>query len=210
MKGKTILGKTTAFMLVLVFSIGFAQMIPDKGITPVIQAKSIKKTRIQAEKAYMKKINALGEECGSPVEYKFVDITGDNVPEVLTKYIKKNRRHGNLDVYTYKKGKIKRILHIQNDNLKIYLYRKTKTLLVYDSYHDYRDCSFYQYSNKKMRLKAKKCTNTAGETLNWYENQNGRHISKKKYNRIVKKLKKGNRKNLDYRNWSGTYSETED
>ena len=109
----------------------------------------------------------------------------------------------------YAPGEIKRILHIQNDNLKIYLYRKTKTLLIYDSYHDYRDCSFYKYSNKKLRLKAKKCTNSVGETLNWYENKNGRHISKKKYNRIVKKLKKGNRKNLDYRNWSGTYSETE-
>ena len=105
MKGKAMIRKTTAFMLVLVFSLVFAQMIPDNGITPVIQAKSIKKTIKKAEKAYMKNINALGEECGSPVEYKFVDITGDKVPEALAKYTKQNKRHGNLDVYTYKKGK---------------------------------------------------------------------------------------------------------
>ena len=210
MKGKTVLRKTTVFMLVLVFSLVFAQMIPGNGITPVIQAKSIKKTIKKAKKAFTGKMDAIADESDDGVEYQFIDITGDKVPEVLAKYIKRNKRHGNLDVYTYKNGKIKRLLHIRNDNLKkIYFYRKTKTLVIYDSYHDYNDCAFYKYSKRKIHLIAKKCVNSANGGSVWYEKQNGHRISKKKFNRIVKRLKTGSRKNLRKGYWYGTSSETE-
>lgn len=209
MKRKEILKKLNLFIVLVLFGFVFSYSFSGDTETSVVQAKSVKKTMEKAKKAYVKKMNSIAENYSAHVRYRIIDITGDKIPECLAQYVREGKRHGTLKAYTYKKGKLKKILDIKNDNLNISLYRKTKTLTIGDSYHDYRDCGFYQYRNGRFRLKAKKCYNSASETKTWYENSSGRAISKKKFNRSIKPLKKGKKKNLDYDNWSGIYYETE-
>ena len=202
MKENRIFKKSGIIIALVLFGFIFSQIIPGNMSIPTVQAKSVKKTVKKAKRAYEEKVVSLASDNETEVYYRIIDVTGDKIPELLTEYLKTSR-HGVLQVYKYKKGKVKKILDKENENLTIYLYRKTKTLLIYNSYHSYNDRAYYKYSNGKFRLKAKRCCNSSAEVKKWYEKGNGSTISKKKYNRIIKKLKKGKKKNLHYyESWS--------
>ena len=166
-----------------------------------VNAASIKKTTKKAKKLYKKKIESISYENGG-CSYKITNIVGNAVPELLVSYIKGGERHGSFVIYAYKRGKLKKLLSTENDNLKVYLYKKTKTLMVYDSYHDYHVYQYYRYSSGKYRLKVSDCYNDVVDPFHWYENSKGNRISKSKYKKTVKKLKKGKKKNLHYENWT--------
>ena len=216
MKQKEILKKSGIFIVLVLFGFVFSQIMPGNSDIPAVQASSVKKTVKKAKKAYEKKMESFATEYDTDGYYRIVDVTGDKVPELLIDY-GVTSRHGALRIYTYKKGKLKKILDIGNDNLTIYVYRKTKTLLIYDGYHGYNERAYYKYTKGKFRLKAKKCNNDAAEIQNWYENSSGNNIRKKKFNKIIKPLKKGKKKNLNYyESWTrfpednGDYENDED
>ena len=206
MRKHLIFKHTITLLLMIMFSLALTQMIPGKGITFESYAASVKKTTKKAKKEFRRKLDEISNEGGSTTSYRIVNIVGNNVPELLVDYSEEGERHGTFTVYAYKNGKVKQILSDSDDNMEVYIYKKTSTLVLYNAYHGYVGYSYYKYSGGKFRLKAVDCYNDAAETPHWYENANRDHISKAKFNKITKKLKKGKKKDLDYEHWGVIYT----
>ncbi len=202
MRKHLILNKTITLLLMIMFSLALTQMIPGNGLTIESYAASVKKTTKKAKKAYQRKLDDISKEGASSTSYRIVNIVGNNVPELLVDYSEEGARHGTFTVYAYKNGKVKQILCDSDDNMEVYIYKKTSTLVLYNAYHGYVGYSYYKYSGGKFRLKAIDCYNDAAETPHWYENGNKDQISKAKYKKITKKLKKGKKKDLGHENWA--------
>lgn len=200
MQGKRILTKLVMLAVVL-FAAVLLQSKDFRGNANECQAASVKKNTKKAKALYKKKINSIYYD-SVDYSYKITNIVGDKVPELLINYTAQDDRHGTFKIYTYKKGKLKTILNTSGDNLELYQYKKTKTLITAESYHDYKAQSYFQYKNGKYRLKARSCRNDIASPSQWYENSKGNSISKSKFKKTVKKLKKGKKKNLRTDQWT--------
>ena len=87
-------------------------------------AASITKQIKKAKKRYKKKIEEI-YWCSELYSYKIADICGNKVPELIVDYTCPGEKHGTLVIYTYRNGKIKKILEDSSDNLIISCYKKS-------------------------------------------------------------------------------------
>lgn len=102
-----------------------------------------------------KKAVALYEKKAKKLRYleykKYVDITGDGIKEAIFYYHPKNIGSGRrFVIYTYKNGKIKRILYDVNYGLmKMVVYKKSKTFIANGGGHGNTWDRYYKLSNGK-------------------------------------------------------------
>ena len=106
-------------------------------------------------------------------------------------------RHGIGKIYTYKNGKIKSILKAGSDNMELDVYKKSKSIIVKTSYHDYEASEYYTYKNGRYRLKATKCYNSM-VPRKWYENADEKEISKSEFKKKTKGIVKGKKTKIEH------------
>lgn len=165
-------------------------------------AASITKQTKKAKKLYKKKIKEI-YWYSELYDYKITDICGSKVPELIVDYTPQGEKHGTLVIFTYKNGKIKKILEDRSDNLKIYCYKKSNLLITFWSYHDYQTYCYFKYTNGKYKLKLTRDHNLIYDELDdWhYHDAKENDISKATFTKRLKKLQKGKIKDLHADKW---------
>lgn len=160
---------------------------------------SARNTNAHKEYAYLKE--KLKEEHGS-FAYIVLDITGDGVDEMLVQY-SRERVYMDFAVYTYSDKKVKKILSEYagyGGYVTLTCYKKTCTIICEGYGHGNR--WFDTYSRKKDKL-VRAATKGGNYSTNyeWVYTNGDKSISEKKYNSILKPLRKGNKKVITYDKW---------
>lgn len=108
---------------------------------------AVASTNSKAHAAYMKKMRGLADSSGRDM-YCFVDLTGDGVDEAVMENYAYGGSGCDLLIFTYKKGKVKRIYKEPEYGLQwIKYYKKTRSLVFYRSGHG---GSLYWYAKYKQ------------------------------------------------------------
>ena len=138
---------------------------------------------------------------------KYVDITGDGVKEAIFYYHPKNSGSGRkLVIYTYKKGKIKKILSDGNYGLiKLIVYKKSKSFIAYGAGHGNEWYRYFKMKNGKYKEAAMKArTDPAFRKSAWYRTKitnspykgSRKELTVAEFNAAVKGIKKGKKKTV--------------
>ena len=206
--------KILTLLIMILFCIMLTQVIPGNQFTLETNASSIKKTTKKAKASYMRKINKLSKNYKLPVFYKVVNIIGNKVPELMVIYEENNYVDEYLVVYTYKKGKIQRLLKTYFDNPYndeyysedysgntgyITLYKKTKTFVIITGSPGNEYFHYFKYFDGKFRLKAIANYSDGGDS---YQNSHEKTIHRSRFRGIVRKLEKGKKTIYNYKNWA--------
>ncbi len=194
--------KNTVFLFMLfVFAMVLANAAPTEQSR--VNAASVAKKTKKAKKLYNKKLQKIYSN-SEFYSYKITDIYGDKVPELLVDYSPAGESYGTFEIYTYKNGKISRMLEADSTNLNMTSYKKSKSLVLSTTYHGYVEYSFYTVKKGKYRLLAYRHHNEdMGEYDIWYyKNAKGEDISKSSFLKKVKGVRKGKKKTLDPGKWT--------
>ena len=147
---------------------------------------SARNTNAHKEYAYLKE--KLKEEHGS-FAYIVLDITGDGVDEMLVQY-SRERVYMDFAVYTYSDKKVKKIL---SEYAGYGGYGKTRTIICEGSGHGKEWYDTYSMKKDRLVSAARKACSSSGN-YKWGYYAGDKDISEKKYNSILKPLRKGNKK----------------
>lgn len=177
---------------------------------PGVQAATVAQTNKKADQKFNSKMKSIRKNSQFSIRYKYVDITGDGIHEALVEYKPKTQGDSSqkFDVYTYKSGKVKRILTTTEYGLsKCTYYRQAGSLIVYGAgngrewyrYYKLQSNGKYKYITQKTR------TAIAGGSVSngpWQYYKGGSTLTKitaKKFNNLNAGLKKGKR--LAFSKW---------
>ena len=138
---------------------------------------------------------------------KYVDITGDGVKEAIFYYHPSNAGSGRMFViYTYKNGKIKKILNDSNYGLeKLIVYRKSKSFIAYGAGHGNEWYCYYKMKSGTYKEVAMKGRSYSSPSYpNWYFTKitnspykgNRKELTKAEFNAAIKGVKKGKKKTI--------------
>lgn len=150
--------------------------------------KALKKQIKSDKKQYCKLRN-------EKLTYAFADIDGDKVDELITM---PGFGYLTYAVYDYKNGTVKRVSTIGHGSY-VYYYPKKKLLYSECAHMGYMWTTYYKYSNGKYKVVAqvmKDYTDRSYEAAKPKSSKyyvNGKKVTKAKYNKFVKSLKKGDK-----------------
>ena len=158
-----------------------------------------------AHKLYSAKKKSIRARKGA-FGYKYYDITGDGVDEMLVQF-SMDRVYMGFAVYTTKGNKLTKMVeqyagpYGYND---ITCYRKTGTIICGGYGHGNQWYHVYKMKNGKLvRVATKACS--MGGNYKWvYTNGKEKTITKSKYDSILKSVKKGKKRIIKQNTW-GTY-----
>ena len=174
------------------------------------QAASVKSMNKKADKLYEKKLTSLRKT--SYVSCKWADLTGDGVHEGIFVYQLRSGGMGDkIDIYTYKKGKISRILTEEKYGpSQIIAYRKSGSVLIYCAGHGGETYHYYKLKNGTYKgLGSQSRQAIAGGSIAngpWvYSTAKGAATTKAKFDKAVKGVKKGSRTILKIADWKSYY-----
>lgn len=150
----------------------------------------------KAAQAYAKQARKV-EKMGRWLESsKLRDLTGDGIDEAIFTYKLYEGSGRGFLIYTYKSGKVKRLLKTSEYGMyKIVSYKKTKSFITYESGHGGETRTVYRLKSGKFRpvvLKARSLF--PKRAWNYYRYTSGTKTSatrKATYTKLVKKLRKG-------------------
>lgn len=123
------------------------------------------KSRVSTQnvkRAYIKKVNSLAKYDGEG--YFLTDITGDGIPELWVKYGTCEADYM-LDVYTYDKSGLRRILHTGASHSGYYGDHNGKYVIAQNAHMGYEMHNRITYSGKKLH--EKKIYESPGEVENY-------------------------------------------
>lgn len=177
---------------------------------PQVQAATIAQTNKTADKKYNSKMKAIRKKSQFSIRYKYVDITGDGIHEALVEYKPKTQGGSSqtFDVYTYKSGKVKRILTTTEYGLsRCIYYRRAGSLIVYGTGHGGEWYRYYRLqSNGKYKYVTQKARTAiaGGNAVNgpWQYYRGGSTLTKitaRKFKSLNANLTKGKR--LAFSKW---------
>ena len=159
-----------------------------------INKKAVALYKKKAKELEKKKSSSVFKKVGK----KYIDITGDGIKEALFWY-----RDGvgiSLEIYTYKSNSIINIFDGGGYGLdKLIVYKKTQTFIEHKLGKG-EMFAYYKLTNGKYEEVANKYNHLSYTNGKWrYTSVSGNErktISKKQYNSITKKLKKGKKKTI--------------
>ena len=149
---------------------------------------------------------------GGDVAYKYADVTGDGVDELLVEHHPMGNGSGReFEIHTYKSGSTKQILsHGEYGLEKVTRYSKTKALVLYCAGHGSEAYIYFKYKNGKYSLVASKAreAKAGGSSRNgpWsYGNSSGKSIKKADFTKKTNSLLKGSKKIWKKSTWTVLY-----
>ena len=160
--------------------VGAQAFAPDEsGAIPQAQAASAKAKNAKAHAAYKKKLAKIQNENGIPgVSYRFIDITGDKVDEMVVAWWPA--------VYTYKSGKVKRVFSGSRGGLGLGpVYKAKKVFMVNSS----GALTYFKWNGKKFKPMVTVCdlnTQTGDGSYYWIKGKGD--VSESAAKTYVKKL----------------------
>ena len=178
---------------------------------PKIQAASLKSKNKNAQEILQKKYTDLYNN-SSGISYKYMDVTGDGVHELLASYFPSSEGSGGnmygLDIFQVKKGKIKCILRTDSYGLaKITFYKSSKSLVMSQYGHGGESYSYFKFKSGKYKSVASKARqSTKGGSVEngpwYYYGSSQKTISKSSFNKKIKGMVKGKAKTTKLDKWS--------
>jgi hypothetical protein len=157
--------------------------------------------------AYVKKAKSLAKQVKSKLaHYKFVDVYGSSVPEMLCVTKSDYGSGSNLYIYTYTNNKVKLLLEdglYGDDGYKFY--KKTKSFILHRSGHGGDAYIYYQMKGSKYTAAMTKGrymspTTSLYSSWSYYDSVAKKNISKTTFTKKAKKMQVGNCKKV-----SGSY-----
>ena len=186
----------------------FAAALTASPFTAKVQAASSKNTA--ADQAYDRVRSSLLRK-SSGVTYKYVDITGDGVHEFLAEYNPKIGGPARQVIYTYKKGKAKKVLSSKVYGLSsVIAYKKTKTLVLRGLGHGNEQYVYYKMKNGKYKKLASRArvAKAGGAITNgqwYYYNKSSQAVDKTTFSSLINKAAKGKKKKYSVTKWTTIY-----
>lgn len=150
---------------------------------------SAKKKRIKARHGYLR--------------YKYYDITGDGVDEMLVLYPRGRSAEG-FAVYTTKGNKLTKMVEQYAGFYgygNITCYRKTGTIICEGIGSGSEWYHAYKMKRSKLVCVATKARSSAGRNKWVYTSGKENRITKSKYDSIMKSVKKGRKRIIKYSTW---------
>lgn len=163
-----------------------------------VQAASKASRNKKAKAAFSKK---LGDAEGFEL-LKYADVTGDGIVEAMLQCHPPGFGSGRtFRVYKYTGGKVKRILYMEEYGLiRLYYYKKSKSLIMYGAGHGGEWYAYFTMKSGKYKFLAQRSrTAFAGggmENGPWYYSNGAKELTKSKFNKLIKHVKKGTRKKI--------------
>lgn len=189
--------------------------ITEKAITYKIGKKKgvFKIQEALVKKLYKKKISSLKNK-SSYVSYKFTDIDGDGMQEMMIENHpgdKGSARH--FQIYTCKKGKLVRTLSIMEYGLDcVTIYKKAKSMVVYYVGHGHVSYEYFKKKSGKYKLIASRgrMAIAGGNPTNgqWYYYSKSGEIKKKAFSKLIKGMQSGEKKSYPVSKWKTVYPDT--
>lgn len=188
--GRHLLFVITAILLTLTITV------------PVSAASKATKNK-KATALYEKKAASISSK--SMLESKkYVDLTGDGIKEAIFYYHPRNTGSGRkFVIYTYKKGKIKKILNDGNYGLEnLIVYKKSKSFIAHGAGHGGEWYRYYKLSGGKYKKVAtKRRVSVYGGSFkngpwSYFKGADWTDTNKSEFNTIIKSIKKGKKKNI--------------
>ena len=183
---------------------------------PKTQAASLKNKNKKAHKVLQTKYTSLYNN-SSGISYKYMDVTGDGVHELLASYFPSSKSSGGsmygLDIFQVKNGKIKCILRTDSYGLaKISYYKSSKSLIMNQLGHGGESYSCFKFRNGKFKSIASKARQSikGGSVENgpWYYYGSSQNtISKSSFNKKIKGMIKGKAKITKPDKWLHAHNE---
>jgi len=153
-----------------------------------------------AQKAYFNWIKKNAEVFDQEVPVAFLDINNDGIKEMI---VYPGYGYDTYDVYTFYKGKVKRLVSVGQAYESIKIYPSTKTLYFSGGHMGYYNNTFYKVTSSKATVVAKKTwQQDEGPKYNYKYVVKGMKVSKAKYDKFVKSLKKGSAKSHKSLTWN--------
>lgn len=189
--------------------VGVQALAPsNSGVLQQAHAVSKAAKNKKAHIVFKKKARSLGKTYQN-VQYKFVDLTGDGIHEMLVDG-RSGQGGGHIFyVYTYKSGKAKRILKDGQYGMAfIKSYRKTKAFVMYCTGHGHEHYDYFAMKNGRYKRIAKRWRSgvnggSVGSGAWSYSNGKSKAYTKATFNKKVKKLTKGKTKKVSAFGWTG-------
>lgn len=207
MEKKRITLEMKQMMIALLVSLLLVLPVALSGTMIEVQAASESATNKKAHVLYNKKVNNL-RKLGTYVAYKYVDISGDGIHEALIEYHPNTGGSGRIfQIYTYKNGKMVRILNSREYGLsKVMVYAKSKSLVYYRAGHGGEGYCYYKLKNGKYQLVASRgrVAYAGGGSYNgswYYYNSKDKAITKTKFASLTKGMTTGSKKTMKIQNW---------
>lgn len=181
MKTKNVSRKAISFLLALILTMGIFNL-------NVVQARASRKISDGCAKAYARKINSLTKKNPEIKGYSYVivrDMNKDGVPELLY-----NPRYtGSLPdpwtVYTYKKGKVKKIGSVSGS---LYTVPGKKNKYKYEGWFGVGCCAYGYVTFGKSKVTRQKEAEYGGMPVKYY--LKNKVVSESKYNKFMKNFQK--------------------
>ena len=172
-----------------------------------VEAASAASKNRAAKKAY-KKIRKKLLKKSTGLSYKLCDLTGDGVYEMFVQYDPKTGGPSLQAVYTFRSGKAKKALGTRIYGLdKIYVYKKSKSLILRGRGHGGEQYVYFKMSGRKYKRAASRARQAiAGghwENGPWYYySGSDRAISRSGFRSRIKGIKSGSCKTLKPLKWT--------
>ncbi len=195
-------------LIIATFAIFF--MIPV--ITaPKAQAASLAGKNKKAHRLLQQKYTSLYNN-SSGISYKYLDVTGDGVHELLADYFPSADGSGGsmygLDIFQVKNGKIKCILRTDSYGLAKITYHKSSKSLIMSQYgHGGESYRYFKFKSGKYKSVASKSRQSTkgGSVKNgpwYYQDGAQKTITKSSFNNKIKGMTKGKAKVSKPDKWS--------
>ena len=194
--------KNRSFMVILLailLAVPFGFVFPNQ-----VNAASKNK---KAHKAFEKKIESIKSDCIS-YSYKYADVIGDSTHEMLVDYHTGLNGSGHdFKIYAYKNKRAKCIYkEILYGLSKITVYKKAKSMILYNSGHGGESYSYIKSKNGKFKFIASKSriAVNGGSTYNgpWQYGVYKGSPTKKNFKKLTKNMKKGKKKVISSSGWN--------
>lgn len=186
----------------LAFLLSFAFIISLS--SPSTAYASTSKVNQKAHAVFEKKIKKIAKSCrDNAVYYKYVDITGNGVHDVVLNYQTDSGSASIYKILTINDSKTKSIFSTTEYGLeKITLYKKSKSIVYYSAGHGGESYTYCKMKKGKYKIIASKSrASLAGggaENGEWnYYDAKFNTLSKSKFKSKVKGIQKGSKKNIN-------------
>jgi hypothetical protein len=170
-------------------------------LTPTAEAATKAATNKKAKKLYKKQINKIIAKGVTSIAYKFADVNGDGITDAMVEYhTGKNGSGRHFTIYSYKGGKLIKLLDEDEYGLEKVIVRK-KGIVLYYCGHGHEEYSYYKKtSTGKFRLTASKGRMLEAKWIYW--NRSGKEVSKTAFNKLVKTITSGSKKTYSISSWT--------